>query len=93
MQLHDIRPDQATQVRGFADQRLRKKEDPLDPANRRIPLIVQYMNKPQPPEEPAGTAGHGEFKEAGHETKSGENCSAPAAESHDAEKPSEEKHH
>jgi chemotaxis protein MotB len=42
---HGIRPDQVTQVRGFADQRLRKKDNPLDPSNRRISLIVQYLNK------------------------------------------------
>jgi chemotaxis protein MotB len=40
-----IRADQVTQVRGFADQRLRKPQDPLDPANRRISLIVQYTPK------------------------------------------------
>ena len=40
-----IRPDQVTQVRGFADQRLRKSDAPLDPANRRISLIVQYREK------------------------------------------------
>lgn len=51
MQTHGIRPDQVTQVRGFADQRLRKKESPLDPANRRISLIVQYLNKPQTTDE------------------------------------------
>ena len=45
LQLHGIRLDQVTQVRGFADQRLRKKEDALDPANRRISLIVQYIDK------------------------------------------------
>jgi len=33
------------QVRGFADQRLRKPEAPLDPANRRISVIVQYIVK------------------------------------------------
>ena len=49
MQSNGIREDQVTQVRGFADQRLRKKEDPLDPANRRISLIVQYLNKPVAP--------------------------------------------
>lgn len=38
---------QVTQVRGFADQRLRKADVPLDPANRRISLIVQYMIKPE----------------------------------------------
>jgi chemotaxis protein MotB len=42
---HGIREDQVTQVRGFADQRLRKKDTPLDPSNRRISLIVQYLNK------------------------------------------------
>ena len=42
---HGIRIDQVTQVRGFADQRLRKKENPLDPSNRRISLIVQYLPK------------------------------------------------
>jgi chemotaxis protein MotB len=45
MAQNDIRPDQVTQVRGFADQRLRKKDAPLDPANRRISLIVQYQEK------------------------------------------------
>jgi len=34
--------DQVTQVRGFADRRLRKPTDPLDPSNRRVSLIVQY---------------------------------------------------
>ncbi len=43
MQANGIRSDQVTQVRGFADQRLRKPDAPLDPANRRISLIVQYL--------------------------------------------------
>ena len=38
-----LRPDQVEQVRGFADQHLRNKDDPMDPANRRISLIVQYL--------------------------------------------------
>ena len=45
MQENGIREDQVSQVRGFADQRLRKKDLPLDPANRRISLIVQYTEK------------------------------------------------
>jgi chemotaxis protein MotB len=45
MTQHGIRMDQVTQVRGFADQRLRKKDAPLDPSNRRISLIVQYLKK------------------------------------------------
>jgi len=56
MQANGIRSDQITQVRGFADQRLRKKDDPLDPSNRRISLIVQYLNKTPKPEE-AGQEG------------------------------------
>ena len=46
MQNRGLRQDQVTQVRGFADQRLRKADAPLDPSNRRISLIVQYMAKP-----------------------------------------------
>jgi chemotaxis protein MotB len=45
MQQNGVRADQVTQVRGFADQRLRKPEAPLDPSNRRISLIVQYISK------------------------------------------------
>jgi chemotaxis protein MotB len=46
MQMNGIRADQITQVRGFADQRLRKPDAPLDPVNWRISLIVQYIEKP-----------------------------------------------
>lgn len=45
MQSNGIHSDQITQVRGFADQRLRKPDAPLDPANRRISVIVQYIVK------------------------------------------------
>jgi chemotaxis protein MotB len=45
MQQHGIRDDQIMQVRGFADQHLRKPDEPLDPSNRRVSLIVQYLNK------------------------------------------------
>jgi chemotaxis protein MotB len=43
MQANGVRADQIIQVRGFADQRLRKPDAPLDPSNRRISLIVQYV--------------------------------------------------
>jgi chemotaxis protein MotB len=52
MTQNGIRTDQVTQVRGFADQRLRKKDAPLDSSNRRISMIVQYLEK-KPSEEPA----------------------------------------
>ena len=42
MQANGIRPDQVTQVRGFADQSLRDSKHPDDPCNRRISLIVGY---------------------------------------------------
>ena len=45
MQANGVRPDQVAQIRGFADQRLRKPDSPLDPANRRISIIVQYILK------------------------------------------------
>jgi chemotaxis protein MotB len=45
MQSNGIRSDQIMQVRGFADQRLRKSDAPLDPAKRRISVIVQYIVK------------------------------------------------
>jgi len=51
MQGNGIGPDQITQVRGFADQRLRKPENPLDPSNRRISIIVQYLEKNSDEEE------------------------------------------
>ena len=44
MQQSGLRPDQVSQVRGFADQRLRNLKDALDPSNRRISIIVQYIN-------------------------------------------------
>ena len=43
MQLHGLRADQVAQVRGFADQQPRNSKDPSDSANRRITLIVRYL--------------------------------------------------
>ena len=45
MQQNGIREDQVMQVRGFANQRLRKLDAPLDPSNRRVSLIVEYLDK------------------------------------------------
>ena len=44
MQESGLRSDQVSQVRGFADQRLRNAKDSLDPSNRRVSIIVQYIN-------------------------------------------------
>jgi chemotaxis protein MotB len=43
MQAEGIKMSQVSQVRGFADQRLRLPQKPDDPSNRRISLIVQYL--------------------------------------------------
>jgi chemotaxis protein MotB len=43
MQAKGIRGDQVSQVRGFADQRLRLPQQPEDPSNRRVSVIVQYQ--------------------------------------------------
>lgn len=40
-----MKETQVMQVRGYADQRLRKPDNPEDPSNRRISLIVQYSSK------------------------------------------------
>jgi chemotaxis protein MotB len=40
-----IGAEQISQVRGFADQRLRLPDKPEDPSNRRISLIVQYASE------------------------------------------------
>ncbi len=48
MQKCGLRDDQIAQVRGYADQRLRKPDLPEDASNRRISLIVQYQEKALP---------------------------------------------
>jgi chemotaxis protein MotB len=84
VQANGIRPDQVTQVRGFADQRLRKPEDPLDASNRRISLIVQYVVKDVPPDDANGEKDKGE-KGKGEKGKEGEKPSAGGGEAKKAE--------
>jgi chemotaxis protein MotB len=83
-----LRPNQVSQVRGFADQRLRTPATPLDPSNRRISLIVQYLTPADfphgvPPEPatkevaPGGKEAPAGSKEAVPATK--ESAPAPAA--------------
>jgi len=61
-----LRSDQVSQVRGFADQRLRNPKDPLEASNRRVSIIVQYLAS-DTPETP-------DFKETGEPHKgTGEN--------------------
>jgi chemotaxis protein MotB len=49
LQSDGVGKDQISQVRGYADQLLRVKNDPMDPSNRRISLIVQWADGAAPP--------------------------------------------
>ena len=48
MQNSGIRPNQVAQVRGYADQNLLKPDQPNDPSNRRVTLIVHHEGKDAP---------------------------------------------
>jgi chemotaxis protein MotB len=89
MQLSGLRSNQVSQVRGFADQKLRVPQDPLDPSNRRISLIVQYVTLDAPPVPASGKEsppGGGEGAKANSPAPSvaipapaGEGAKSPAA--------------
>jgi chemotaxis protein MotB len=55
MQANGLRPNQVSQVRGYAAEDLRVPSNPFDPSNRRISLIVQYL-KPHKAADPQETA-------------------------------------
>jgi chemotaxis protein MotB len=48
MQDSGLRPGQVVQVRGYADQDLRKPQQSEDASNRRVTLIIQYVKGEQP---------------------------------------------
>ncbi len=75
MQEDGVRPDQVLQVRGFADQQLHFPDKPLDPANRRISLVVLNL--------PAASPGKASSKASAEQAKS----KTIAAEGHPAEAP------
>ncbi len=64
MQEKGLRPDQVSQVRGYADQRLRTPNNPTDPSNRRISLIVQYLQVGAPEAGQRGENGPGSRSKA-----------------------------
>jgi chemotaxis protein MotB len=49
LQQGGIPPNQISQVRGYADQMLRVPSNPMDPSNRRVSLIVQWVDPSAPP--------------------------------------------
>ena len=64
------RPGQIAQVRGFADQNLRNRDNPDDASNRRISVIVRYQNAVASETEKTGASD--EKGEASEKDKSGE---------------------
>ncbi|HEX7729297.1 MAG TPA: flagellar motor protein MotB [Terracidiphilus sp.] len=81
MQADGVREDQVTQVRGYADQLLRVKDNPYDPSNRRISILVKNAEGPIP-NLSGGTAqntGPPPAEAKGNEKKEGE---APQAAPH-----------
>jgi chemotaxis protein MotB len=48
LQQAGVRSDQVSQVRGYADQMLRVKNNPTDPSNRRVSILVKNDNAPVP---------------------------------------------
>jgi chemotaxis protein MotB len=65
MQENGLRPDQVTQVRGFADQQLRDPAKPDAASNRRVSIIVQFPQAAEP--EPPPAQGGKEGAEGGEE--------------------------
>jgi len=49
METSGLHQDQVKQVRGFADQQLRKADDPENASNRRVSVIVKYLKAPPAP--------------------------------------------
>lgn len=49
MEAYGLRTGQVAQVRGYADRRLRKPQQPDDASNRRISILIQYMAPGAPP--------------------------------------------
>jgi len=88
LQSHGVRSDQVEQVRGFGDMKLRNPKDPFDPANRRISLIVKYLEKPEAQNSEAGRGAESTSSPAA----AGENANPPqTAESATGAAPKEEK--
>lgn len=91
IQENGVRQDQVTQVRGYADQRLRDTEHPDDASNRRITMIVQYVMKDVEEKDEIVTAEGGEH--GGGEAKSGEKKSDAKEEKGGGKKQEKEPEH
>jgi chemotaxis protein MotB len=69
METNGIAAGRIVQVRGFADQSLRNREDPNDASNRRVSVIVRYQQPPpaeEPPAKPASVSAEKEHSPPPH---------------------------
>jgi chemotaxis protein MotB len=48
MESYGVKPNQIVEVRGYADRKLRKPQQPDDASNRRITVIIRYMVETDP---------------------------------------------
>lgn len=72
---------QVVQIRGFADQQLRNKQNPLDPANRRVSVIVLYSDA-KAAETPASSGGSGQAPKAAPAEAGHSGPASPASKGH-----------
>jgi len=79
MESNGLRRDQVVQVRGFASHQLFKKDDPADPSNRRISVIVAYNAPPSGDKQAPDTKGTVKAEPAVERSLSRPQAVAPAA--------------
>ena len=65
MHSHGLRANQVSQVRGYADQKLKLPDHPSDASNRRISIVVRYLEG-KPEASGAAPAGAAKKSESGH---------------------------
>ena len=81
MEANGVKADQVAQVRGFGARQLRHPEDPEHASNRRVSVIVQYLQAPPEVQHSRGGKGEGEKKAPEAEKKASEaEKKAPAPE-------------
>ncbi len=69
MQASGLSADQVAEVRGYADQRLRKPDEPGNASNRRVSIIVKYRDAPPDLTLSGDAGGHAEKPDAPSEKK------------------------
>jgi chemotaxis protein MotB len=79
MQDGGVTQDQIAQVRGFADRHLRNAKDPMDPANRRVSVIVQYAEAPAAGAAKPGGEPEKKGQDEGNTAGNGQKNTPPAA--------------